>query len=86
MATGTGRAQQLPDMDPSSPPDTGSPRATLQRFLTDFHAAVRPWHDGETPMLAQAPLARALGTLDLSGVPEANRTERSIELAFQLPS
>ncbi|WP_191058683.1 mechanosensitive ion channel family protein [Geminicoccus harenae] len=69
---------------PLSPPDTSSPRATLQSFLHNFHEATRRWYHGETAALADVPLGRALSTLDLSGVPEANRAERSVELAFQL--
>ena len=69
---------------PLSPPDTGSPRASLQSFLVNFHEAIRGWYDGDSPTLQEAALARALGTMDLSHIPEANRRERGIELAFQL--
>jgi MscS family membrane protein len=69
---------------PLSPPDTSSPRATLESFLRNFHEATRRWYHGETAALAEVPLGRALSTLDLGSVPEANRAERSVELAFQL--
>ncbi|WP_027135406.1 mechanosensitive ion channel family protein [Geminicoccus roseus] len=75
-------AQSAPG--PLSPPDTSSPRATLQSFLDNFHEAVSDWYVGESATLAEAPLARALGTMDLSHLPQANRRERGIELAFQL--
>lgn len=71
-------------LHPLAPPDTSTPQATLQSFLVNFHDAGVRWLAGERIGFDDPMLARALRTLDLRQIPEANHVERSVEKAFEL--
>lgn len=74
-----------PEQNPLRPPDTSSPRATLQSLFLNLERAYaaaqsRAWPKPETRTL----LRRALRTLDLSETPTTLADDIGIEAALQL--
>ena len=69
---------------PLRPPDTSSPRATLQSFQSNAIEAIRQWQEGNIGTAFQHARANALRCLDLSGLPLAVRSDRGGELLLFL--
>ena len=74
----------LIDPYPLRPPDTASPRDTLQSFQRYTREAIQRWQNRESLAAFDQVRAKALRTLDLSAVPPAVRRDRGSERAVQL--
>ena len=81
LMTGSPKAQQF--NNPLSPPDTESPRATLNAFIKALN---RAYLVAETanPKASRIGLQRAVRCLDLSEIPKALARSRGLEIALML--
>ena len=74
-----------PDANPLRPPDTSSPRATIESLILNLERAYRIGKDPDRPAKETLkPLGRAVRTLDLSEVPKAFAGNVGVEVALML--
>jgi MscS family membrane protein len=72
------------DRFPLQPADTTSPQAALRSFLETEREMVRRHRDRLPPKVVDRAIAKALDTLDLSGLPPADRVDQGAERAALL--
>lgn len=82
LAVARGQAAPEPDPKPLAPPDTSSPRATIQTFSSSMRKAVDGFQRGEPEF--QNDLADALRCLNLEKLPAAGRNTEAVAAAVVL--
>ena len=79
------RQEEVFDPFPLRPPNTDSPRATLQSFLQSAREAIQLNRSGGSQIAIKRAIQDALKTLDLSALPPAVR-ESQLSMASPTPT